>query len=71
MAQRSGAPIVLVACTGTRDVYENNPGLNIEPAKVRLTFGKPFRISDLPKEERRFAARYTRDQLELLLKEQA
>ena len=71
MAQRSDAPIVLVACTGTRDIYENNPGLNIEPAKVRLTFGKPFRISDLPKEERRFAARYTRDQLELLLKEQA
>ena len=71
MAQRSDAPIVLVACTGTRDIYENNLGLNIEPAKVRLTFGKPFRISDLPKEERRFAARYTRDQLELLLKEQA
>ncbi len=71
MAQRSGVPIVLVACTGTRDIYEKNPGLNIEPARVRLTFGKPFRISDLPKEERRFAARYTRDQLDLLLQGQA
>ena len=70
MAQRSGAPIVPVACSGTRDIYENNPGLNIEPAKVKLTFGKPFRITDLPKEERRFAARHTREQLEKLLSDQ-
>lgn len=70
MAQRSGAPIVLVACTGSRDIYENNSRLNIKPAKVQLTFGKPFRIDELPKEERRFAARYTKEQLQLLLDDQ-
>lgn len=70
MAQRSGAPIVLVACTGTRDIYENNSRLNIMPAKVQLTFDKPFRIEDLPKEERRFAARYAKDRLQQLLDKQ-
>jgi len=70
MAQRSDAPIVIMACTGTRDIYENNPGFRIRPAKATLTFSKPFRISELPKEDRRFAARYTRNLLLSMLKKE-
>ena len=67
MAQRSGAPVVPVAISGTRDIYENNKGLRIRPSNVRIVYGEPFRIQDLPKEQKRFAADYTRSVLEDLL----
>ena len=31
MAQRAKAPVVPVAITGTRDIFENNPGLRVYP----------------------------------------
>ena len=67
MAQRSDCPIVPVACSGTRDIFENNKNLRIMPAHVRISYGEPFRISELPKDQRRFAAKYTREQLISLL----
>jgi 1-acyl-sn-glycerol-3-phosphate acyltransferase len=70
MAQRSKAPIVPVAITGSRDIFENNSGLKIKPGTVHITFGKPFRLTDLSKEEKRFAAEYTRNLIVEMQKEQ-
>ncbi len=70
MAQKSKAPIVPVALTGTRDIFENNQGLRILPARVAISFGTPFRISDLPKEEKKFAAEHTKKAIEAMLAEQ-
>lgn len=70
MAQRARAPIVPVAISGTRAVFEDNKGLRIKPSTVRISFGKPFKITDLPKEERKFAAERTRDCVAALLEAQ-
>ena len=70
MAQRSKAPIVPVAVSGTRDIYENNPGKRVTPAKVTISFGKPFRITDMPKEQRKFASDYTKKAIQELLDKQ-
>ncbi|MBQ9156457.1 MAG: 1-acyl-sn-glycerol-3-phosphate acyltransferase [Eubacterium sp.] len=70
MAQRAKAPIVPVAISGSRDIYENNPHMSIRPGTVRITFGRPFTFDDLPKEERKHAAEYTRELIIEMLKEQ-
>lgn len=67
MAQRAKAPVVPVAVTGSRDIFENNPGLQIKPARVQISFGQPFVITDLPAAERKFAADYTKDAIQNLL----
>ena len=70
MAQRAKAPIVPVAISGSRAVFEDNGGLKVKPSTVRISFGKPFRFSDLSKEERQFAAEYTRQLILDLLEKQ-
>lgn len=70
MAQRAKAPIVPVAISGSRDIFENNKGLSIKPGTVKITFGKPFKFTDLSKEEKKFAAEYTRNIIAEMLEEQ-
>lgn len=59
MAEKAKAPIVPVAILGTADLFENNKGLRITPAKVHITFGEPIIISDLSKEDKKFLGAYT------------
>ena len=70
MAQRAKSPVVPVAITGSRDIFENNTGLSIKPGTVHITFGSPFTFADLPKEQKKFAAEYTRELIIELQKEQ-
>lgn len=70
MAQRAKAPVVPVAISGSRDIYENNSGFKIKPGTVYITFGTPFKFSDLTKDQRKFAAEYTRKRIIEMLKEQ-
>ncbi len=70
MAQRAKAPVVPVATSGSRDIFENNRGLSIKPGTVHITFGEPFTFDDLSKEEKKFAAEYTRERIIKMLEEQ-
>lgn len=70
MAQRAKAPVVPVAVSGTREIFENNAGLQIKPAQVHISFGQPFVITDLPPAQRKFAADYTKDAIQNLLDKQ-
>lgn len=67
MAQRADAPIVPVAISGSRAVFEANDGLRVKPGIVRISFGKPFKISDLSKEKKKFAAEYAKEAIEEML----
>lgn len=67
MAQKANVPIVPVAITGTRDIFENNEGLRIRPSHVQITFGTPFTIAALPKEEKKFAADRTKNAIAEML----
>lgn len=70
MAQKAKAPIVPVAITGTRDIFENNPGLRVYPSHVTISFGKPFKIAELPAAEKKFAGEYAKKAIEEMLAEQ-
>lgn len=70
IAQKAKAPIVPVAISGSRDIFENNSGLKIRPGTVRISFGTPFRISDLSKDEKKHAAEYTKNIIVHMLEEQ-
>lgn len=67
MAQRAKAPVIPVATTGTRAIYEDNPGHRVRSCNVVIRFGKPILIQALPKEERRFASDYTKAAIQELL----
>ena len=70
MAQRAKAPVVPVAVSGSRAIFEDNKGLQIKPGTIRITFGKPFTFNDLSKEEKKFAAEHTQKLILDMLKEQ-
>ena len=69
IAEKSGCPVIPVAITGTREVYEN-PFPKIVPGKVTIEFGEPIYIQELPPDYKKRAGAYTRDRIaELLDKE--
>lgn len=70
MAEKAKVPIVPVAITGTADLFENNHGLKVTPAKVHVTFGEPIIASNLPKEERKFLGAHLQKQIETMLETQ-
>ena len=47
MAQKAKAPIVPVAIRGTRDIFENNPGLRVCPSHVTISFGTSSRRKEI------------------------
>lgn len=70
IAEKSGCPVVPVAITGTPEIFEKHVPL-IRPSHVTIEFGEPFRVKELPPEERKRAGAYTRDRIiEMLEKEQ-
>ena len=70
MAQKANAPIVPVAISGSSAIYEVNKGLRIKPGTVKISFGTPFRISDLSREEKKLAPEYTKKLIEEMLEQQ-
>lgn len=70
IAEKSGCPVIPVAITGTREIYEK-PFPWIRPGKVTIEFGEPIYIKELPAEQKKHAGAYTRERIaELLKKEQ-
>ncbi len=53
IAQKAKCPVVPVAVTGTRDIFENNPNLNIKPGHVTITFGEPIHFGKIPRSEQK------------------
>lgn len=67
MAQKADTPIVPVAISGTGNIFENNDGLKIKPATVRVSFGVPLRISELSKEEKKHASDHVKAAIQEML----
>ncbi len=53
MAEKSGCPMILVAMTGTDDIFENNKPAALRRAKVKVIFDKAVYPSDLEGKERK------------------
>lgn len=67
MAEKAKVPIIPVAISGTANLFENNHGLKITPAKVHVSFGTPIVPGELPKEEKKFLGAYVQQQIKTML----
>ena len=67
MAEKAKVPIIPVAISGTANLFENNHGLKITPAKVHVSFGAPIVAGELPKEEKKFLGAYVQRQIKTML----
>ena len=53
MAEKSGSPMVLVAMTGTDDIFENNKPIALKRARVKVVFDKAVYPHELENKERK------------------
>ena len=66
IAERSGAPIIPVAIYNTGEIFEGNNN-RIKPTHIQITFGKPIVINELPKEQKRFLAKYVQETMQQMM----
>lgn len=64
MAEKSGCPVVPVTIVDTDKLLEIRPGFDIRKGNVKVIYGKPFYIKDLPKENRKKAGAYVQGIIE-------
>ena len=69
IAEKTGCPVVPVAITGTAELLEAHAPW-ITPGHVTIRFGEPFRIADLPAENRKFSGAYSREKILEMLREE-
>lgn len=67
MAQKADAPIVPVAISGTSNIFEKNEGFRVMPGNVRISFGTPFKFSELTKEQKKGISEHTRAAIQEML----
>ncbi len=65
-ATRTNCRIVPVSISGTDEVFEKHVPF-IQPADVKIKFGKPFRPSELPSEEKKHLAKNVQTIIEEML----
>ena len=53
MAEKSGSPMVLVAMTGTDDIFENNKPIALKRARVKVVFDKAVYPHELENKDRK------------------
>jgi 1-acyl-sn-glycerol-3-phosphate acyltransferase len=66
MAEKSGCPIVPVALTNTREIFENHLPF-VHPCKVIIEYGTPIHPNELSKEEKKHLGGYTQKMIEEML----
>ncbi|MDO5146969.1 MAG: lysophospholipid acyltransferase family protein [Eubacteriales bacterium] len=67
MAQKADAPVVPVAISGSAEIFEKNEGLRVTPGTVKISFGSPFRISELSREDKKRAGELARNSIQNML----
>lgn len=67
IAEKTGCPVIPVAITGTRDIYENHEPA-IRAAKITIEFGEPIILSELEPEQKKHSGAYTRGVISQMLK---
>lgn len=68
MAEKADCPVVPVTIVDTDQLLEVRPGFDIRKGKVKVIYGKPFYIKDLPKEQKKKAGAYVQGIIEETMK---
>lgn len=58
MAEKADCPVVPVTLIDTDQLLETRPGFHIKSAYVKVIYGKPFYLKDLPKDKKKKAGAY-------------
>lgn len=58
MAEKADCPVVPVTLIDTDQLLEARPGFHIKSGHVKVIYGEPFYLKDLPKEQRKKAGAY-------------
>lgn len=69
IAERSSSPIVLVALTGTREIYEGNRPCHVKATDVTISFSRPFYPHQMERTERKAFYNSIPDRMAEMLKE--
>ncbi len=69
MAEKAKCKIVPVALIGTDDLLEKNPKFKMYKGNVKVVFGEPFYVSDIPAEYKKKSAAYAQTKVQALLDE--
>ncbi len=64
IAEKAECPVVPVTLIGTDQLLEARPGFSIRKGNVKVIYGEPVLLKDLPKEERRKAGARIRSGIE-------
>ena len=70
MAEKADCPVVPVTVIDTDQLLEVRPGFDIRKGKVKVIYGKPFYIKDLPKEQKKKAGAYVQGIIETTMKKE-
>lgn len=70
MAEKADCPVVPVTLIDTDQLLEVRPGFDIRKADVKVIYGKPFYMKDLPKEQRKKAGAYVQGIIEDTIKQE-
>ena len=68
LAIKSNAPVIPVAMTNTRDIFERQMP-RIKSTKVNLIIGKPIYINELSADDKKTLGNYTKNQISKLIEE--
>lgn len=64
MAEKADCPVVPVTVIGTDKLLEVRPGFDIRKGKVKVVYGEPFYLKELPKEQKKKAGAYVQSIIE-------
>ena len=68
VAEKADCPVVPVALIDTDKLLEVRPGFDIRKGRVKVIYGEPFYIKDLPKEQKKKAGAYVQNIIEETIK---
>ncbi len=68
IAEKADCPVVPVALIDTDKLLEVRPGFDIRKGRVKVIYGEPFYIKDLPKEQKKKAGAYVQNIIEETIK---
>lgn len=58
IAEKAGCPVIPVTLIGTDQLLEARPGFDIRKARVKVIYGEPVYLNELPKEQRKKSGAY-------------
>lgn len=70
MAEKADCPVVPVALIDTDQLLEARPGFHIKKGNVKVIYGEPFYLKDLPREQKKKAGAYVQSIIEDIIKKE-